>query len=183
MVAAVLATVVLSGCSEKQEANESLPTTASLTTESRPQLGPADFPVPDEARERTPEGAVEFVRYYVALTQHLAVTSTPPDPLLELSDECRTCVRVAQSFDSDLAANYTYQEYEYEFEEYGPALIHGDTAEVGFAYVQGPIIAVDSAGQVVPDRSAATPTELQSGASLIWKDSIQSWVITGLTVG
>ncbi|CCG04420.1 conserved protein of unknown function [Blastococcus saxobsidens DD2] len=176
--------LVLTGCSERQEASTTLPTTeAAPTTEALPTLGPADFPVPEEAREQTPEGAVEFVRYYVALTKHLAVNSRDPEPLLQLSQDCRTCNQIAQALTADLAASYSYREYAYEFDEYGPALVDGETAEVGFAYVQGPITAVDQAGQIVPDRSAATPEELQSGASLLWNEDLQSWVITGLTVG
>ncbi|MGY2075091.1 DUF6318 family protein [Blastococcus sp. SYSU DS0828] len=177
-------TVLLTGCAEKQEASATLPTTeAAPTTETLPPLGPADFPVPDEAREKTPEGAVEFVRYYVELTKYLAVNSREPEPLLQLSEDCRTCDQIAQSLAADLAASYRYSEYTYVFEEYGPALVNGESAEMGFRYVQGPITAVDPSGQVVQDRSAATPEELQSGASLSWKDDVHSWVITGLTVG
>ncbi|WP_139206347.1 DUF6318 family protein [Blastococcus sp. DSM 46786] len=177
-------TVLLTGCSEKQEASTTLPTTAAApTTEALPPLGPADFPVPAEARVNTPGAAVEFVRYYVALTKHLAMTARDPQPLLRLSEDCRTCNQIAQALAADVAANYSYAEYTYEFNEYGPALVNGDMAEVGFAYVQGPITAVDESGQVVPDRSAASPEMLQSGASLLWKDDLQSWVITGLTVG
>ncbi|TYP90831.1 DUF6318 family protein [Blastococcus xanthinilyticus] len=183
-LALAVGALALTGCSEKQEASTTLPTpSATETTPELPPLGPADFPVPQEARAETPDGAVEFVRYYVALTKHLALNSADPTPLVDLSQDCRTCIRIAQSFEADLAAQYSYRDYEYEFDEYGPALINGDTAEVGFAYVQGPITAVDPAGQVVPDRSAATPQELRSGATLLWKDDVQSWVMTGLTVG
>lgn len=176
--------LVLTGCAETQEANTTLPTAeAAPTTDALPPLGPADFPVPAEAREKTAEGAVDFVRYYVALTQHLAVKSQNPEPLLQLSQDCRTCDQIAQALADDLAAKYSYSEYVHEFEAYGPALIDDETAEVGFAYVQGPITAVDQTGAVVRDPSAVTPQELQSGASLLWDEAMQSWVITGLTVG
>ena len=178
------ATAVLTGCSEKQPARDTLPSqTAAETTPGPPPLGPAEFPVPDEAREKTPAGALEFVRYYVGLTKFLAEEAADPEPLIELSQDCRTCNKIAQSFMDDRAASYTYREYAYEFTEYGPARIDGDSAELGFRYVQGPITVVDPAGQVVAERSAATPTELQSGALLTWRADLQSWVITGLTVG
>src|SRR4051812_43907045 len=47
----VLGTTLLSGCSEKVEANDPLPSpSAAETTKAPPPVGPADFPVPDEAR-------------------------------------------------------------------------------------------------------------------------------------
>lgn len=176
---------VLTGCSEKQEASESLPTTSSAepTEDALPPLGPEDFPVPDEAREKTPEGAVEFARYYVTLTKYMADRSVDPQPLLSLSQGCRSCANIAHSLAEDRAAKYTYRQYEMEFNEYGPALMNGDTAEVGFTYVQGPVVVVDQAGNVVTERSSATPEKLESGAILVWKSGLQSWVITGLTVG
>jgi hypothetical protein len=186
LLACLLATgAVLGGCSEAQKANDTLPSTsaATPTEEELPPLGPADLPVPAEAREKTPEGAVEFVRYYVTLTKHVSENSQDSEPLLQLSEDCRTCIRIAQSIEADRAANYTYREYVFRFEEYGPALVAGDTAQVGFLYVQGPITVLDQAGQVVTDRSAAKAQELQSGAVLLWRQDLESWVVTGLTVG
>ena len=53
----VVAAALLSGCSEKVEANDTLPpTSAAETTESLPPVGPADFPVPDEARTKDAAG-------------------------------------------------------------------------------------------------------------------------------
>jgi hypothetical protein len=177
-------TALLSGCSEKQEASHTLPsTTAAESTPELPPLGPEDFPVPPEAREKTPEGAVDFVRYYASLTKYVAENSLDPEPLLSLSQDCLTCTRIVQSLAADRAANYTYREYVFEFAENGPALIQGDTAQVGFSFVQGPITVVDPSGQVVSDRSAATPEKLPSGAVLLWRDDLSGWVITGLTVG
>jgi hypothetical protein len=90
---------------------------------------------------------------------------------------------VAKSLEEDRAANYTYRDYEFEFTAYGPGLVDGDTAEMGFEYVQGPVTVVNQTGQVVPQRSAPRGKELQSGAALRWNDDLSSWVITTLTVG
>lgn len=63
--------VLLTGCAEKQEASTSLPTTAPApTTEALPPLGPADMPMPAEAREQTVDGAEAFTEYYVELYNH-----------------------------------------------------------------------------------------------------------------
>ena len=71
LVAGLLAGgAVLSGCSEKQEANDSLPTaSASPTEDELPPLGPEDLPMPDEARTQDAAGAEAFVRYYIELDQ------------------------------------------------------------------------------------------------------------------
>ena len=54
----VLVTALVGGCSEKQEANDSLPTaTASRTEDQLPPLGPEDLPMPDEARTQDAAGA------------------------------------------------------------------------------------------------------------------------------
>lgn len=180
------ASAVLAGCSEKQEAQQSLPSTSSAapsTTEALPPLGPAAFPVPPEARAKTADGAVEFVRYYVTLTKYLADHGLDPEPLLTLSQDCRSCSNIAASLTEDREANYTYLQYDFEFDEYGPALIEGDTAQMGFTYIQGPVSVVDQAGAVVEDRSSATREKLESGAILLWRSDQQTWVLTALTVG
>src|SRR5215204_764359 len=64
----VVVTALVGGCSEKQEANATLPSTsAAETTEALPEVGPADFPVPDEARTKDATGADAFARYYIEL--------------------------------------------------------------------------------------------------------------------
>ncbi|MCW2700485.1 MAG: hypothetical protein JWQ45_2020, partial [Blastococcus sp.] len=64
----VVAAVALSGCSEKQEAGNTLPLASSSapaeTTTELPPLGPEDMPMPAEARTQDAAGAEAFVRYY-----------------------------------------------------------------------------------------------------------------------
>ncbi len=68
MIGVLVGAALLSGCSEKQEANDTLPTpSAAETTEALPELGPPDLPMPAEAREQTVEGADAFTRYYVEI--------------------------------------------------------------------------------------------------------------------
>lgn len=180
------ASAVLAGCSAgNQEARETLPSPSSAapSEEELPPLGPEDFPMPAQARERTPEGAVEFTRYYVALAQFLAKQSRDPAPLSQLSESCSICDRIARSLQEDRDAGYKYTAYEYSFRSNGPGLMMGDQAEVGFVYNQGPITVVDSAGLPVASRSTGVTGDLQSGAALKWRDELQAWVITTLTVG
>ncbi len=98
----------LTGCSEKQEASESLPSTssASPSEDALPPLGPADLPMPDEARTQDAAGAEAFVRYYIELINR---TSTVMDaqPLRDFSDGCRDCDRIADNVEADAVAGRT----------------------------------------------------------------------------
>jgi hypothetical protein len=178
--------VVLSGCSEKQEASNTLPTasaSATATTPELPPFGPEEFPVPPKARQKTPEGAVEFVRYYMALAEVVAEQGVDPQAILDVSQDCLTCVQIAQAFIADRKAGYTYRDYSFTFDEYGPASLDGDMAEMGFVYEQSAVTVEDASGRVVADRSTDPSGKLQSGAHLTWRDDIKTWVITSLTVG
>ncbi|MBM7807030.1 hypothetical protein JOD57_002867 [Geodermatophilus bullaregiensis] len=184
--ALAVAAAALAGCSEAEPANATLPTATAEpapTTEALPPLGPADFPMPPEAREKTPEGAVEFTRYYVRLIEYVGDGSLDPQPLIDLSSNCEVCLMIADSYSEDRAAGYTYDDVTVSFEEYGPGLINGDTAEVGFVYTQNAITVLDSAGEVMTQRSSDATGDLQSGALLQWRPEQASWVTTSLTIG
>jgi hypothetical protein len=180
-------TVVLTGCSEKQEASHTLPTTsAAETTESLPPVGPAAFPVPAEARQKTPEGALAFGKYYIALGTEIGKGNVPSQALLDLSTpECRLCNQVAASFAEDQAAGYKHVGGSYSFKEYGPGFMSegGDVAELGFDYTQGADSVVDANGQDVPSRAGKESGLLRSGMRLDWRDDLHSWLVANLTIG
>ena len=186
MAALVVTGGVLTGCSEAEPAGQTLPTTsaqAAPTTEALPPLGPADFPMPPEARQKTPEGAVAFTRYYVKLIEYVANSDLNPQPLLDLSSNCEICFRIADAYANDRAAGYSYSDVAIGFTEYGPGLLNGDTAEVGFEYDQSAITVYDRSATVVHERSADATGVLQSGALLTWDNQRMSWLVTGLTIG
>src|SRR5215213_9397508 len=100
--------VVLTGCSEKQPANESLPTTSATPTEDElPPLGPEDLPMPDEARTQDAAGAEAFVRYYIELINRTSDVMDA-EPLREFSDGCADCERISSDAEADAAAGYSY---------------------------------------------------------------------------
>jgi hypothetical protein len=177
--------LLLSGCSE-QEANDTLPGADASPSESEPalpQLGPPEYPVPAAAREKTPGGALAFAEYYMSLGTEIAQGDISAKTLLDLStEECRLCGQVAESFGEDQTAGYTYSPA-YTFEEYGPAQISGDVAEIGFVYSQNAYTVTDSTGQEVPERAGRNTGNLQSGMFLVWSQDLQSWLVTSLTVG
>ena len=71
----------------------------------------------------------------------------------------------------------------YDFEEYGPGLLTGNTAEVGFVYKQGAFQAYGPGGEPVADRTASASGELQSGARLKWDADRLTWIVTSMTIG
>src|SRR3954454_20253881 len=106
---AVAVPLLLAGCSEKHQASQSLPGTKTSASASKPMapVGPADFPVPSEARQRTPDGVIAFTKYYVELLNHQLV-SLDSSPIRDLSRACQTCTELADSYDHVKALGYRY---------------------------------------------------------------------------
>jgi hypothetical protein len=181
----VAGSVALTGCTDKQEASQTLPTTsAAETTTALPSLGPAAFPVPTEARKKTPDGALAFGKYYVDLVFKVDEAGVPSQSLLDLSTpDCRTCKQVAASSAQDQAAGYKHLGTSHSFEEYGPPLLKNNVAEIGFDYRQGASTVIDANGQEVPSRAGKDTGVLSSGIRLEWRDDLQAWLVANLTIG
>jgi len=182
----VAGTAVLTGCSEKQEAGTSLPSPVSAepTQEELAPLGPEAFPVPAEARAKTPDGALSFAEYYMALGVEIGQGRVPADVLLELStSECRLCGQIARSFSADQAAGYTYRGNSSTFRELGAPRVEGELAEVGFIFSQSAYTVLDANGDEVPERGSQASGDLQSGMFLTWSETSSSWLVSSLTIG
>jgi hypothetical protein len=185
-VCLVAGAAALTGCSNKQEASESLPTTSTSTPTEKelPPLGPEEFQVPDEAREKTPAGALAFGKYYMELGTQIGLGRASAKSMGELSTaECRLCRQVVASFAEDQAAGYTRRGSSSTFEEYGPPVLAGDKADIGFVFTQSADTVVDRSGNEVPERAGAASGELQSGMQLTWDEQLQCWLVSNLTVG
>ena len=132
MAAVVVGAALLTGCSEKQEASETLPSSsAAETSEELPEIGPADFPVPDEARTKDASGAEAFVLYYVELLNRQQAVPTG-EALRDLGPECQECLRIAQNLDESKAASRRYEGGELAIVgEFGTA-VTGESANLSF---------------------------------------------------
>jgi hypothetical protein len=183
VVGLVVGTALLSGCSEKQEANETLPSTsASPTTEALPELGPADFPVPDEARTKDAAGAEAFLRYYIELLNRQQAIPAG-EPLRELSPECATCLRIARAFDDAAAAGHTYNGGELTLNDVVEPQLSGDTATLIFGARVEAVSVRDAAGAPVPEGQENLIPNAGSGMTLTWSSEHRSWLVAGLTIG
>jgi hypothetical protein len=173
--------VLLSGCSKKQEANDTLPSpSAAETTPELPPLGPDDMPMPAEARTQDAAGAEAFVRYYIALINR---TSDVMDaaPLRDLSDGCESCDRIINNIEDAVAAGHHYEGGIITITAIGQPLMKASMAELALRVDQAAVAVVDSSGQPVEGGSDAY-AGLSGGASLRWEPEMQAWKITGLTL-
>ncbi|MGY2001654.1 DUF6318 family protein [Blastococcus sp. SYSU DS1024] len=178
-------TVLLTGCSEKQETNTTLPTTAAApTTEALPPLGPADMPMPDEARTQDAAGAEAFVRYYFALLNHSLETMDPQHLRLFASDGCDVCERIAQETEKDAAEGYSYQGGELTISGDMSVIVTApEEAQSAFLADQAPMTVVDPSGKPVADLTFDGENSLSSGAITVWDSLKSSWTLTELTLG
>jgi len=178
----VVGVIVLSGCSEKKQANESLPTASSSATEEElPPLGPEDLPMPAEARTQDAAGAEAFVRYYIDLINR---TSTVMDaaPLREFSDGCADCNRISTATEEAAAAGQDYEGGEMTVLQSGQPLIEGDTAQLALRVDQADFRVLDSSGSPTEGGSPAY-SNVSGGVALRWDSQLKTWLMTQLTFG
>jgi hypothetical protein len=170
--------IVLSGCSERQEASDTLPGADASPSASEPELpplGPPDLPMPAEARTQDAAGAEAFVRYYIDLINR---TSTVMDaaPLREFSNGCAGCDRIATDYESDAASGYRYDGGALALRQVGKPLISDPTtAEVAFRFDLEPLTVIDASGTPVPDLTFEGSRDSLGSAALQWVEVDQSW--------
>ncbi|RBY75123.1 hypothetical protein DQ239_17400 [Blastococcus sp. TF02-09] len=183
-ISLVISATLLSGCSEKQEANTTLPSTTSApTVEALPPLGPADFPVPDEARTQDAAGAEAFVRYWIELlNRQQAIPSG--QPLRDLSSpECDECSRIAGAFDDAAAAGHRYEGGELSLNDVAEPLMGDGEAAIAFGVRVQPLTVRAPTGSPVPGGVGELVSNAGSGMRLAWSEESRSWIITRMTIG
>jgi hypothetical protein len=171
----------LAGCAEKHEASTTLPPVsdaAAATSSSAaavPAVGPADFPVPMEARQHTPAGVQAFTRYYIELINH-QLASLDSTPLRELSRNCSTCTALANSYDRDRAAGHKYEGGLISVASLGSAGVDGDIGETSFDLRQQAVTVRDASGAPIPTLASAG-VALGGGVRLRWEDRRSTWLM------
>lgn len=182
----LIAAMALVGCSDKQEASESLPSVSSSATpteEELPPLGPEDMPMPDEARTQDAAGAEAFVRYYFDLLNQSLTTMNPEFLRLFSEETCEVCERIASETEADASQGYTYSGGELTILGSMTVRVTGSEAETAFFADQAPMSVLDEAGSPVPELVFDGEIGLSSGSTMNWDDSTQSWTMVGLTLG
>jgi hypothetical protein len=174
---------LLSGCSEKQEANETLPgTSAAETTPGLAPLGPEDLPMPDEARTQDAAGAEAFVRYYIELINRTSDVMDP-EPLRQFSDGCRDCDRIATNAEAGAQSGYRYEGGDITVTEVAPPHVEGETGEMAIRVDQATLVVLDSSGTRVEESSSEAFKALAGSVAVRWDPAMDSWLMTYMAFG
>jgi hypothetical protein len=182
LVAAALAT----GCSndEAPQASTELPSTSSTSAEPTPELpplGPADFPVPDEARTQDEAGAETFLRYYIDLINRQQAIPAG-GPLRDLGPACEDCLRVARQYDEVANAGQKVDGGQlFITTEPGIKVTDGE-ARISFIVRVAAIKLVGPSGETVANSTFPAQPRIPSGALLTWSSGKQSWLMRTLTI-
>jgi len=169
----------LTGCSDPGTPSDTLPTAASTSAEPTLEpLGPADFPVPPEAREQTEDGAVAAAKYYLELS--FRTTQTLDTTWLQrLSQDCENCAADVTSYDQDRAAGTRYEGGDATVAAFLDESIDGGAVSVGVAVQRAAFRAVGPDGQVLVGRDVAAQ-QLSGGLTLSWDPIQDAWLTTSL---
>ncbi|HEV7872307.1 MAG TPA: DUF6318 family protein, partial [Modestobacter sp.] len=146
---ALVVGAVLTGCSGKQPANDTLPSaapTSAESSESLPPLGPPDLPMPTEAREPTSEAASAFVVYYMTVYNE-AQQTMDAQYLRDLSKGCTTCDRIAEEIIVDSQSGFSYQGGQVTIDSISAPAVNGQRAEAAFSTTQAPLTVLDATGE------------------------------------
>ena len=183
VVGLLVGTVLLSGCSQKTEANETLPSaSATPTTESLPPVGPADFPVPDEARTKDAAGAEAFLRYYVEILNRQQDIPAG-QPIRDLGPECQECLRIALDLDEAAAAQRRYEGGELSVVGDFGTTLEDETVNLSFVARVETGALVEPSGAPVPGTEAAAVERLPSAALLTWSSETDCWQVKAMNIG
>jgi hypothetical protein len=180
--AAAVGIAVLTGCSDGGTANETLPpvsSSAAPTSDALQPLGPPDFPVPDDARRNTAEGASAALSYYLELIPRQSAKDGTP--LRQLSNDCSFCDFLADRADENASAGLTYRGGQITTSEISPPAIRGSVAEFVFSASQAAVEIVGADGQPVEGRGEAAISGLSAAAAMEWDPSTNAWLMTQLT--
>ncbi len=183
--AVALGTALLTGCgaAEAEAPSTSLPsaTTAAPTTDALPVVGPADFPVPPEARTQDAVGAEAFLRYWIDLLNRQQAIPAG-QPLRDLGPECQECLRIAHVFDEAARAGHRYEGGTVTIKDIPAPVINDGTATFSFSLSAEGERLVDRAGMDVTPPLTEDPL-LFSGLNLRWSPAQTVWIVTDFGIG
>ncbi|WP_448638616.1 hypothetical protein [Geodermatophilus sp. URMC 63] len=181
--AAVALGTLLTGCGGGDETpSQTLPSaTAAPTTEALPVVGPADFPVPPEARTQDAAGAEAFLRYWIDLLDRQQAIPAG-QPLRDLGPDCDECQRIARVYDETAAAGYKYEGGELTLNDVPSPVMNGETAYISFGIREEAVQRVDDHGDPIDEGQEVAPN-VAGGINLVWSPMHRSWIVTSFGYG
>ena len=185
-VAGLAMAALLTGCSaEEQQASTDLPPAPSSSAEPTPELpplGPADFPVPDEARVQDEAGAEAFLEYYVELINRQ--TAIPDGaPLRDLGPDCNECQRIAARLDEAASAQQAFRGGRISLTGDAGWAVSGAEARASFYVRVAPGAQMHRNGSAVAGTVSVLQKKLPSAAILRWSDARRTWLVSAVNFG
>jgi hypothetical protein len=181
--AAVVGMAVLTACSDGGTANETLPpisSSAAPTTAALPPLGPSDFPIPVEAREKSEAGALAAGRYFLQLTVH-AYQKGDTESVVSLSRDCEYCETLILGIREDVGAGNRVTGGDIVLEDPGQVSLKDDQSEVAFTVSQSALAVSGPDGQPLPER-AQPSFRVFTSVVATWSESLRAWIVNQVTI-
>lgn len=184
LLAAVL---VASGCTEDRvRPSDTLPptsTTSATPTEPEDAPGATGYPLPEEARAYTPEGARAYFDYFITVLNASRLASDPV-PLREISQGCEFCDELTQRFEETGTSGRRVVGGDLVLIGVGAATMRplesgADGASMSFRLIQQASQVLDTAGNLVSD----TPELSADGTiELAWLPDQRDWLVSLFSV-
>lgn len=189
LVAALAAATVLlvSGCTQDRVRPSDdlppLPSTSATPTPTDDAPGATGYPLPEAAREYTPEGARAFFDYFIAVV-NASYLANDPVPLREITQGCEYCDELTQRFDESRVAGLRVVGGELVLIEVGAATLRqlesgADGAGMVFRLIQQPAQAFDAAGALISD---APELRAEGTVELAWLADQRDWLVSVFSV-
>ncbi|MGY5882464.1 DUF6318 family protein [Modestobacter lacusdianchii] len=182
VAATAMGMALLASCSNGETANETLPPASSSaeSSESLAPLGPADFPMPIEAREKTQAGAIAASQYFIQLTVR-AYQQGDTEPVRALSRDCEYCEFLIEAVNEDQAAGNQIRGGDVSFADPGQAHLTGETAETAFTVEQTSLSVIGPDKELIASRTQPSFTAFTALAAT-WSPDLQAWLINQVTI-
>ncbi|MDQ3734548.1 MAG: DUF6318 family protein [Actinomycetota bacterium] len=183
------AALLASGCSgDRARPDDSLPplpSTSATASPTEPEDAPGaeGYPLPEEARAYTPEGARAFFDYFIAV-HNASVLASDPAPLREITQGCEYCDDLTQRLAETAAAGLTVVGGELVLTEVGDFVIvllesGAEGAGVVFRLVQRPYQVFDTSGSLISD---AAELHGEGTVELAWLSDQRDWLVSVFSV-
>lgn len=180
-------TALASGCSEDRvRPSDTLPplsSTSATPTPTEDAPGATGYPLPEEARAYTPEGARAFFDYFITVLNASSAVNDPI-PLREIGQGCEFCDELTQRLQQNATDGIKVVGGDLVLTAVGEPLMGplengAEGAGMAFRLVQQPAQAFDAAGALISD----TPEIGADGTiELAWLADQRDWLVSLFSV-
>jgi len=158
-----------------------LPSTSATPSPTEDPPGATGYPLPEEARAYTPEGARAFFDYFIAVLNASSAVNDPI-PLRELGQGCEFCDELTQRYEQNAVDGLRVVGADLVLTGVGevvvgPTTAGADGAGMAFTANQTASQVFDAAGALILD---TPPIELVGSVGLVWLSDQRDWLVNEL---